>query len=57
MNSIKCIVYGKLIISSNELGGAGTSLVNQDGVTGFVIFPKDSKALARAIQKILEDKN
>ena len=33
----------------------GTSYVNQDGVTGFVVPPGDPKALAEAINRILSD--
>lgn len=42
-------------VVTTELG-TGTSFVNQDGVTGFVVPPKDSLALAKAIKKILENK-
>jgi len=41
---------------STELG-TGTSFVNQDRVTGFVVPPRDSRALAQAIKKILKNKN
>lgn len=37
-----------LPVISTELG-TGTSVVNQHGVTGFVVPPSDSRALARAI--------
>ena len=35
--------------------GTGTSYVNQHGVTGLVVPPSDSDALAGALQKILDD--
>jgi rhamnosyl/mannosyltransferase len=35
--------------------GTGTSYVNQHGVTGLVVPPSDSSALARALQQILGD--
>lgn len=35
--------------------GTGTSFVNQDGVTGFVVPPADSAALAGAINRLLAD--
>ena len=42
-------------VVSTELG-TGTSFVNQDRITGFVVPPKNSQALAQAIKKILEHK-
>ncbi len=51
---IEAMACGKPVIST-ELG-TGTSFVNRNGVTGFVVPPKNSKALALAIKKILEDK-
>ncbi|MER3570478.1 MAG: hypothetical protein C4348_02685 [Patescibacteria group bacterium] len=52
---IEAMACGKPVIST-ELG-TGTSFVNQDGVTGFVVPPRDSKALAEALEKILKNKN
>jgi len=40
---------------STELG-TGTSWVNQDGQTGFVVPPRDSDALKTAIKKLIENK-
>lgn len=37
--------------------GTGTSWVNQDGVTGLVVPPRDASALARAIQRMLADES
>ena len=51
---IEAMACQKPVIST-ELG-TGTSFVNQDGVTGFVVPPKDNRALVRAIKKILENK-
>jgi len=42
-------------VISTELG-TGTSFVNQDGITGLVVPPKDSKALTQAIKRILENR-
>lgn len=39
---------------STELG-TGTSYVNMDGVTGLVVPPRDSEAIARAARRLLED--
>jgi rhamnosyl/mannosyltransferase len=52
-----CLLEGAMMskpLISTELG-TGTSYVNQDGETGFVVSPKDSKALALAINKLLRD--
>ncbi|MFQ5343943.1 MAG: glycosyltransferase [Anaerolineae bacterium] len=35
--------------------GTGTSFVNQDGVTGFVVPPRNAEALARAVNRLLAD--
>ena len=51
---IEAMACGKPLIST-ELG-TGTSFVNQDGITGFVVPPKNSQALAQVIKKILENK-
>jgi rhamnosyl/mannosyltransferase len=51
---IEAMACQKPVIST-ELG-TGTSFVNRDGVTGFIVPPRDSKALAQAINKILSDK-
>ena len=51
---IEAMACQKPIIST-ELG-TGTSFVNQNGVTGFVVLPKNSQALAWAIKRILGDK-
>ncbi|HEY81164.1 MAG TPA: glycosyltransferase [Caldilineae bacterium] len=37
--------------------GTGTSWVNQDGVTGLVVPPRDVKALAQAIRSLLADED
>jgi glycosyltransferase involved in cell wall biosynthesis len=43
-----------LPVISTELG-TGTSYVNQDGASGLVVPPKDPAALARAINRLLDD--
>lgn len=45
-----------LPLVSTELG-TGTSYVNQDGVTGRVVPPQDDKALAEALQSILDSQS
>lgn len=51
---IEAMACGKPIIST-ELG-TGTSFVNQNDITGFVVPPKDAKSLTEAINKLLKDK-
>lgn len=43
-----------LPVVSTELG-TGTSVVNRHGETGFVVPPRDSRALADAINRLLDD--
>ncbi len=55
--------FGTVIIEAMSAGlpivstevGSGTSWVNQHGVTGLVVPPRDPKALAQAINSILAD--
>jgi glycosyltransferase involved in cell wall biosynthesis len=51
---IEAMACEKPVISTDL--GTGTSFVNQDGITGFVVPPGNAKALSRAIKKILENK-
>lgn len=44
---------GKPVISTRI--GTGVTFVNQDGVTGLTIPPRDAKALAGAMGKLLGD--
>jgi rhamnosyl/mannosyltransferase len=50
---LEAMASGKPVVCT-ELG-TGTSFVNRDGETGFVVPARDSHALARAIQKLLDD--
>lgn len=50
---MEAMACGKPVIST-ELG-TGTSWVNQNNITGFVVPPKSSKHLRQAIEKILSD--
>jgi rhamnosyl/mannosyltransferase len=50
---IEAMAYGKPVISTDL--GTGTSFINKDGITGFVVPPKDSKSLSSAIKKIITD--
>jgi len=45
----------KPVVSTNL--ETGVPYVNQNGVTGFVVPPRDSEALAGAINQLLEDEN
>ena len=48
---IEAMACGKPVIST-ELG-TGTSFVNQNGITGFVVPPKNSEFLTKVIKKIV----
>jgi len=50
---VEAMASGKPVVST-ELG-TGTSYVNVDGQTGLVVPPRDSGALARAINQLLSD--
>ncbi|HOL90304.1 MAG TPA: glycosyltransferase [Candidatus Pacearchaeota archaeon] len=52
---IEAMYFGKPIVSTN-IKGSGVGWVNQNNITGFVVPPRDSEALADAINKILNDK-
>lgn len=53
---VEALYFGKPLITTN-IEGSGMNYVNQDEVTGFVVPPKNPKALADAINKILYDNN
>lgn len=50
---LEAMAAGKPVVSTNL--GTGTSFVNQDGRTGFVVPPRDAQALARAVNRLLAD--
>lgn len=50
---VEAAMFGKPMISCEI--GTGTSFVNADGETGVVVEPEDPKALADAMNKLLED--
>lgn len=53
---VEAMVFGKPIIATN-IPGSGTSWVNVNNVTGINVEPKNSKALAEGILKIMEPAN
>ncbi|MGC8754833.1 MAG: glycosyltransferase [Thermosulfidibacteraceae bacterium] len=52
---VEAFYYGKPLITTNVYG-SGMSYVNRDGETGFVIPPRDPRAIAEAVMKVLSDK-
>lgn len=52
----EAMYFGKPIIST-DIKGSGVSFVNQHNVTGLIVPIKDSKAIAKACEKIIGDKN
>jgi rhamnosyl/mannosyltransferase len=50
---VEAAMFGKPLLSCEI--GTGTSFVNQDQETGFVVPPEDPSALARAMNILLED--
>ena len=56
LTQVEAMYYKKSIVSTN-ISGSGVSWVNQNKVTGIVVEPKSSSALAFAINKLLHDKN
>lgn len=53
---VEALYFGKPLITT-DVEGSGMSYVNQNGITGLVVKPKDPKALAEAINKILKNEN
>lgn len=51
---LEAMSFGKPIIST-KIHGSGVSFVNKDNITGFVVPPRNHKALAEAINKLLKD--
>ena len=50
---LEAMVCGKPVVSTNL--PTGVPFVNQDGKTGIVVPPKNSQALAEAINTLLDD--
>ncbi len=51
---VEAMYFGKPIVST-DIKGSGVSWVNQNNVTGLIVPPKDSKSLAKAIDKIIKN--
>ena len=52
---VEASLFGKPMVSCEI--GTGTSFVNLDGKTGFVVPPKSPEALANAMNKLLDNKS
>lgn len=53
---VEALYFGKPLITT-DVYGSGMNYVNQNGITGFVVPPRNPIALAEAINKILGDAN
>ncbi len=51
---IEAMASGKPVISTNI--GTGVTFLNIDGVTGLTVPPRDPRALASAVRKLIDDK-
>ncbi len=51
---VEALYFGKPLITT-AVEGSGMNYINQNGITGLVVPPRDAKALADAINKILSD--
>ncbi len=52
---IEAMMFGKPIIST-DIKGSGITWVNENGITGLIVEPKNSSALAAAIKSIFQNK-
>lgn len=52
---VEAMYFGKPLVTT-DVKGSGMSYVNQHGVTGLVVPPRDPKALAEAFKKICDDR-
>jgi len=52
---VEALYFGRPLITTN-VKGSGMNYVNQDGVTGFVVPPRNPIAIAEAIKKICFDR-
>jgi rhamnosyl/mannosyltransferase len=53
---VEAMVFGKPVLATN-IAGSGTSWVNVNNVTGINVEPKNGKALAEGVLKIMEEGN
>jgi len=53
---LEALHFGKPLVTT-DVKGSGMNYVNKHNVTGLVVPPKDPRALAEAINKILSDKS
>ena len=50
---VEAMACGKPVVSTRL--GTGVTFVNQDGITGLTVAPRDSRALAEALKRLLGD--
>lgn len=53
---LEAMLYGLPIVST-QIAGSGVDWVNQNGVSGITVQPKNEFELAEAFKKILADEN
>lgn len=53
---VEALYFGKPLITT-DVNGSGMNYVNQNNITGLVVPPKNSKALAYAVNKILSNRS
>lgn len=53
---VEALYFGKPLVTTN-VEGSGMNYVNIDGITGYIVPPKNPKLLAEAIHKIIQNPN
>ena len=51
---LEAMAFGKALVTT-DIEGSGVNWVNQDGITGLVVRPRDSEAIADAIKRLARE--
>jgi glycosyltransferase involved in cell wall biosynthesis len=51
---LEAMAFGKALVTT-AIGGSGMNWVNQNGITGLVVKPRDGHALAQAIKRLMRE--